>query len=307
MARRKTSLNESIRPLLHPRYWATWCGVGIAWTLSYLPLKVQRFAGKALGLVFHSFAKRRRHIADVNLQICYPDMNLEERKTLIKEHFKSMGQGIFETFSSWFQPPEKLVKLASFNDQALVKDLLDRGTGGILIGGHFSSLDLSGTIISQHLPLHPMYKLQSNPIINWVMEHRRQAVYEKTIEKSNIRDAIKSLKSNHFIWYAVDQDYGRQHSVFAPFFGRDCATISHVGRLIKLTKAPVVAIDYARTENGYELSLIEVKDFPANNDEAGAAVMNKLMEEFIAPKKEQYFWTHRRFKTPPVEGDSSPY
>lgn len=302
-----TSLEQSITPLLHPRHWLTWFGVFIAWSLSFLPLKPQRAAGKALGLLLHAIAKRRRHIADTNLQICYPNMNADERKALIKEHFKSMGQGVFETFSSWFQPPEKLVKLAEFDDQALVADLLSRGTGGILIGGHFSSLDLSGTMVSQHLPLHPMYKQQGNPVINWVMEHRRQAVYEKTIERSNVRDAIKSLKSNHFIWYAVDQDYGRRHSVFAPFFGRECATISHVGRLIKMTGAPVVAIDYARTETGFKLKLMEVKDFPADDDVAGATVMNRLMEEFIEPKKAQYFWTHRRFKTPPIEGDKGPY
>jgi KDO2-lipid IV(A) lauroyltransferase len=38
-----------------------------------------------------------------------------------------------------------------------------------------------------------------------------------------------------------------------------------------------------------------------------ATIINKLMEDAISTKKEQYLWSHRRFKTQPVKGDPSPY
>ena len=304
---KKSTLDASIRPLLALRYWPSWLGLGVAAGISYLPLSSQHMLGKQLGTVMFHCAKRRRHIADTNLKICYPTLTEEERVDLTKRHFQSMGKGFFETFCSWFQPPEKFQSATTFEGQDVVDKLLSQKKGCILIGGHFSSIDLCGTLLAGHIPVHPIYKLQSNPVVNWVMEHKRKAVYEKTIERSNMREVLKSLKQNRIVWYAMDQDYGRSHSVFAPFFNRECATISAITRIAKLTGAPIMAFDYARVGKTFSLRLIEMKDFPLNDDIAAAKTMNGLIEQFIAPKKEQYFWTHRRFKTQKNENTPSPY
>ncbi len=275
--------------------------------ISHLPWGCQRVIGKSFGSLMYKVAGRRRHIAQVNLEICYPSWTQDQRDTLVKQHFQSMGVGFFETLCSWFRSPKMFAKQTTFIDHGVVEKLLSQNKGCILIGGHFSSLDLCGTLLAGHIPVHPVYKLQSNPVINWAMEHKRNRVYEKTIERTNMREVIKSLKNNRIVWYAVDQDYGRRHSVFAPFFNRECATIAHVGRIIKMTGAPVMAFNYARTEMGYSLTLEEVKNFPADDEVAAATLMNQLMEGFIASKKEQYFWTHRRFKTQQDPNAPSPY
>ena len=304
---KQSTLNASIKPLLHPKYWPSWAGLGGAVLLSHLPWSVQRSLGKSLGSLMYKVANRRRHIAEVNLDICYPNLSKAERDTLAHRHFQSMGQGFFETLCSWFRAPDAFAKHTEFHGNDLLEKLLSQNKGCIMIGGHFSSLDLCGTLLAGHIPVHPIYKLQSNPVINWAMEHKRSKVYEKTIERTNMREVIKSLKQNRIVWYAVDQDYGRRHSVFAPFFNRECATISHVGRIIKMTGAPVIAFDYARTKTGYALTLTEIKDFPVDDEVAAATLMNQLMERFIEPKKEQYFWTHRRFKTQQDPNTPSPY
>lgn len=306
--RKISTLNQSIWPYLSPRYWLTWLGVGIAWLLAHLPWKQQRFLGKKIGLLLHKVSTRRRNICLTNLQLCYPDMTQDEREKLTKKHFESMGMGFFEMLVSWFFPVEHTASRVTFSGEALLKETFDQGKGCVIIGGHFSSIDLCGGQMTRFVKVHPIYKLQSNPVLNWIMERQRERTFEKTIERSNMREVVKTLKSNRAVWYAVDQDYGRKASVFAPFFGVNCATIAHIGKVSRITNAPVLLYDYYRTETGYHISLKATPEgFPYLDDVANAVAMNKMMEQLINTKKEQYFWTHRRFKTQPNEGDKDPY
>lgn len=307
VAKKTSSLDKHFTHFLAPKHWLTWCAMGIAYLLSFLPWTLQQSVGKYLGRFLHAIAKRRRHICDVNLKICYPDLTESERKKLTKDHFESMGKGTIETFASWFQDQKKFQHRITFEGQEVIDKVLAEGRGCILISGHFSSLDICGSQMPRFLDVHPIYKLQKNQVMNWVMERQRQAIFSKTIERTNMREVLKSLKQNKAVWYAVDQDYGRKNSVFAPFYGRQCATIAHIGRIANMTNAPVVLYDYGRTEKGYHLRLVEVENYPTQDDVENATRINELMQTVIEPKKAQYFWSHRRFKTQPVVGDPSPY
>ena len=304
---KQSTLDKSILNYIGPKHWFTWFGMGMAYSLSFLPWSVQRTLGKKLGNLHQIFSSNRRNICDVNLHICFPNMTSEERKALAKAHFESMGIGVFEMFATWFHDRSKTISKVTFNNQDVIEHALAKGKGCIIIGAHFSSIDLCGTHMARYIDVHPIYKLQRNPVMNWVMERQRQAIFSKTIERQNVREVIKSLKQNKAVWYAVDQDYGRQSSVFAPFYGRECATISHVSRLAKTTNAAILLYDYGRTDKGYFLSLTELENYPTGDAVDDATMINQLIEQQIEPKREQYFWSHRRFKTQVNEGDPSPY
>jgi Kdo2-lipid IVA lauroyltransferase/acyltransferase len=307
MAKKTTTLDQSITNFLGPKHWLSWGAMGIAYLLSYLPWCGQKFLGNTLGTIHYALSTNRKNICHVNLKICFPDMSEEERTQLAKAHFKSMGIGVFETFVSWFQDRNKTEAKVMFNNQDVIEKALNKGKGCIIIGAHFSSIDLCGTHMAHYIDVHPIYKLQRNPVVNWVMERQREAIFTKTIERNNVRAVIRSLKENKAVWYAIDQDYGRKNSVFAPFYGRQCATISQISRLAQNTKAAILLYDYGRTENGYFLSLTELEGYPSGDEVADATTINKLVEAQINNKKEQYFWSHRRFKTQPINGAPSPY
>ncbi|TDO98888.1 lysophospholipid acyltransferase family protein [Marinomonas balearica] len=304
---KSSTLNKSLRSFIAPKYWPTWFFLGIAYCLAFLPWKTQLTLGKYLGRLLLQLAPRRRKICDVNLKICYPEMSSSERSKLTKRHFESTGQGLFETMTSWFRNSDYIAKRTTFIGNDVIEEALSQGKGCLLVGAHFSPIDLCGVQLARHIDVCPIYKLQSNKVINWVMERQRQNAYKKTIERSNTREIIKSLKDNKVVWFAADQDYGRKNSVYAPFFKKQCATISHIGRITQISKAPVVLFDYSRTESGYKLVLTHVKDFPTDDDVANATHLNVQFEKIIEPKKEQYFWTHRRFKNQPNPEDPSPY
>ncbi len=304
---KKTTLNQNITHFIAPKHWPTWLGMGIAYLLSYLPWTIQKALGTGLGKLHYALSHRRKEICHTNLHICFPDLSEDDREKLARAHFESMAIGVFEMFTAWFRNPEKTATKVTFNDQEVVNRAVAKGKGCIMVGAHFSSIDLCGTQIARFIDVHPIYKLQRNPVMNWVMERQRQAVFSKTIERKNTKEIFRSLKDNKTVWFAVDQDYGRKNSVFAPFYGRECATISHISRLAKSTGATILLYDYGRTKDGYLLSLQEVKGYPTGDDITDATLLNKLIEQHIEPKREQYFWSHRRFKTQKDPQDPSPY
>jgi KDO2-lipid IV(A) lauroyltransferase len=139
------------------------------------------------------------------------------------------------------------------------------------------------------------------------MKHARERHYEKAIERSDIRGMLRSLKDNHPVWYAPDQNYGREHSTFVPFFGIAASTITATSRLARMSGAAVVPFFQERLAGGagYHLRLQPaLENFPSDNIEEDTRRVNAVIETEIRRVPEQYLWTHRRFKTrPPGEAD----
>ena len=68
---------------LGPRYWLTWVGVFFLYVISWLPQKLQLAMGKYLGRLVHRFMKNRRHIAEVNVKLCFPELSAQEQQQLV--------------------------------------------------------------------------------------------------------------------------------------------------------------------------------------------------------------------------------
>ena len=115
-----------------------------------------------------------------------------------------------------------------------------------------------------------------------------------------MRRAVKALKDGLPFYYLPDMDFGPQDSIFAPFFGVQAATIPALSRLVRLTRACVVAIIARQVPDGYEVEVMPPwENFPGASVEEDTAFMNRFIESQVLRMPEQYFWLHKRFKTRP--------
>jgi KDO2-lipid IV(A) lauroyltransferase len=178
---------------------------------------------------------------------------------------------------------------------------LARGKGVILLGAHFSTLDLGGLLFSEFYPVDAMYRRHNNPLMEDIITRGRGRYFGQSIERSDIRSVIRALRKNHIIWYAPDQDFGSKQSVYAPFFGVPAATIKATTRIVKLNDSPILMLAQHRLpDNSYELELLPViEPFPSGDEAADAARINAELERAIRKDPAQYMWVHRRFKTHP--------
>ena len=289
-----------------PGYWPTWLALGVMWLLAQLPYRLQMASGRGLGWAMVQLGRRRRRIAATNLRLCFPELGEGERGTLLREHFRSLGMGMVETAMSWWTAEAKLSPLAHVEGLEHLQAALARGKGVILLSGHFTSLEIGGRLLALSTPFHVLYRRHKNPLFETIMRRARERNFDKAIPREDMRAMLRSLKQNLPVWYAADQDYGAEKSVFAPFFGIPAATITATSRLAQGSGAAVVPFFQRRLRDGtgYRLQLYPALDgFPGASPEADARRINQIIEEQIATMPEQYLWVHRRFKTRP---DGSP-
>lgn len=263
--------------------------------------------GALLGNLGYLVARYRRHIIDVNLLLCFPQLSEAERIALTKDIFRSSGISIVETATVWLRDPLKFRDLVQINGLEHLQSAVAKGNGVILLGMHLATLDFCGAVLASYVEFDVMYRRNKNLLLETIMTRGRKRSYPRAIERDDMRGVVTSLKEGRTIWYGPDQDYGRKHSVFVPFFGQPTATITTTSRLAQVNDSPVIVFTHFRTDTGYELFLSEpLEDFPTEDHKADAERINQAVESAIRKHPEQYWWLHRRFKTRP-EGQKRPY
>ena len=72
MSRNKVLQPDFKLAFLYPKYWLTWLGVIILYSISWLPYKWQLGLGRLIGRLLFKMGSKRKHIADTNLKLCFP-------------------------------------------------------------------------------------------------------------------------------------------------------------------------------------------------------------------------------------------
>ncbi|MCW9023520.1 MAG: LpxL/LpxP family Kdo(2)-lipid IV(A) lauroyl/palmitoleoyl acyltransferase [Gammaproteobacteria bacterium] len=289
---------------IHPKYWFTWLGLLILRLCVLLPLPALILLGKLLGNLSFYLAGNQRKIARTNIRLCFPQLTDKEHRQLTKSTMQSTGIAVFETALSWWGGKSRLHKLYQVEGLENLKAAQQQGKGILLLGGHYTTLDISGNFLEEIIPdLSPTYKPAHNKLFEAVMLHSRGQLYKNIIPSRDMRTIIRTLKQKGTVWYAPDQDFGREGSVFAPFMGVETATLTITARLARLSGATVVPYSSRRRpdDKGYIIRLDPVlENFPSNDEIEDATQINQAIANNVQLAPEQYLWVHRRFKTRPA-------
>jgi Kdo2-lipid IVA lauroyltransferase/acyltransferase len=293
----------------HPRYWLTWVGFGLAALLTTLPHRLQIGIGAGTGALAYRFARRRRHIVATNIRLCFPELDAQQQEQLVRRHLRSVGISLVETARVWIWNPAALRQRCTVHGLEHLQQAVAGGKGVLLLGMHLSTLDFCGAALGSYIDVDVMYRPNENPMLETVMTRGRMKNFPRAIEREDIRGVLHSLKQGNIVWYGADQDYGRRHSVFVPFFGVQAATITATARFARITGAAVVVLTHYRRadDNHYDIYLTPaLEDFPSGDAVKDAARVSQLVEASVRPHPEQYWWVHHRFKTRP-EGEGPLY
>lgn len=93
---RKLPRNTDYSAYRHPRWWPTWLGIFLMWCVSRLPIRVQWWLGKMAGLLAFRLARSRRHIAEVNIRLCFPELTSAQQSALVRKAFIANGIGLLD-------------------------------------------------------------------------------------------------------------------------------------------------------------------------------------------------------------------
>lgn len=295
--------------LLNPLYYPAWLGLGLLWSITRLPVNWQLNIGRKIGSLIYYCAPGLRHTSAINIKLCFPDYTAEQQKALVKQNFQSLGIGLIEAAMAWWLPDKRLNQAYEIKGIEHVDAALAKGKGIILIGPHFTCLELVGRLLGSKYSFAVMYRPHKKRLVSFIHKAFREKHYINYISRNNVRNLLNVLANNVPIWYAYDIDGGRKHSVFAPFFGIQTSTLTAVSRIVKMSGAAVIPIGFFRSDSGFKYEVVldpAIENFPTDDYVADATRLNKALERSVRLKPDQYIWQYKRFKTRP-EGEARFY
>ncbi len=289
--------------LLAPWHWPAWLGLGVLWLVARLPWRAAMRAGAALGPALHLLLARRRRIAQRNIDLCFPGLPEGEREALLRDHFRDLGRMFFEFALGWMASPRAFAAIPyRIEGVDHIKQALAGGRGVLMVGAHFTHLELCARWIGQAVPLAGMYREHGSPVFEWAVKRRRLAYARQMFGRRELRATVRYLKQGGGLWYAPDQDMRGKDSVFAPFFGIPASTITATHHLARMSGAAVLMFAHRRLpgDQGYLLELSPaLPGFPSDDAVADSTRINALIESMVRAAPSQYLWIHRRFYTRP--------
>jgi len=280
-------------------------GIGFMRVLAHVPLPLVRGFGAAMGRLLYLLAKPRRRVVDANLALCFPEKSAEERKRIARETFVYVAQSFLDRSWLWHAPDHVVSsRLKVVGSATEIDDLANGHEPTILFAPHFYGLDAAATALTMRTqrPSTTIYTTQRDPMIDeWVSQGRRRFGNVTTLNRvDGIKPIVAALRKGGVLYLLPDMDFGRDQTVFVPFYGVPAATMPSLSRFARLGRARVVPVISRFTQGGYEIEMLPAwKDFPTDDLMADTALMNKRLQGYIDTMPSQYYWVHRRFKTRP--------
>lgn len=269
--------------------------------------------GRALGRLLPRVLPSRAHIVRVNLRLCFPDLDAGMREALLQRHFLLLAQSFVDRGLCWFGPRERILDTISLHGEHHLQGLLDQGRRILMFAPHFIGLDAAATRLTLFLQESAtLYTSQSDAVVDEIMRKGRGRfnTVHMVSRQSGVRGLIRHLRRGIPVYYLPDMDFGREGSVFVPFFGVPAATLVSTVQIASAWDAAVVpVISRLDPDTGhYRVDIYPpLDDFPGQaTHEQAAARLNALIEKHVRDDPAQYYWVHRRFKTRP-QGEAKLY
>lgn len=267
--------------------------------VAVLPFGALLALGKWIGRLAYVTARRRRHVAEVNVRLCFPALSATARTRRVRRHFEALVTQLFEMALAWWGEPERLARLLHLEGREHLERAHAERRGVILLSCHVTYHELAGFLLAPHLPapLTAIYKPFENPVFDRAAM-RGRARHARLVHRSHRHAALRSLEDGGIVWYAPDQSEGKG-GVLVPFFGEPKVMNTGTARIAQATGALVMPLHQVRLPGsaGYRVVVGPPLDgFPTGDDVADATRLIRVLEAQVALAPDHYSWTHARFR-----------
>lgn len=286
--------------------------LSILWLLAKLPYSLVILLGHFTGIIFSKLPLERIQVVKTNLSLCFPDLSQDERRVILKKHWRLLGRSALERGKLWLGSAQTIRDMVHVRSEIELNDKKPRiyvtmhmmGIEAGLIGLAVYLRDIQGP------PLNCSYTKIKNPFFEKRIKQWRERFQGETFGRQNmLRKMMRGIHAGHIIAIAPDMDFGLVDSIFVPFFNIPTCTITTISRLAKKMGAEVcpVITTLRPDEKGYACTIKKPwPNFPTDHVIADTTYMNAFFEEQIRLNIPQYWWLHKRFKNRP-EGQPSFY
>ncbi|MCK4587813.1 MAG: lysophospholipid acyltransferase family protein [Gammaproteobacteria bacterium] len=280
--------------------------------LSWFPLSVAHGLGRLIGRFFNSYSNELSRIARRNIELCFPELNEQQRSELVRESLMQTGMAILECGALWLWPVERVLKkVRKVSGWELMEKARSEGKGVVFAAPHLGAWEVIGLYSAKRSPMTCMYRPPKLTGLNQLIRkgRGRSGVALVPTDAGGVRALYKALSRGELVGILPDQDPGRGAGVFAPFFGIQANTMTLLSRLAGKSNTTVFMAYAERLPKGqgYHIHIMPAPECLADKDPVTAATcLNGAVEKCVRTLPGQYQWAYRRFKNRP-EGEGRLY
>ena len=251
--------------------------------------------GKIFGPLFRSSLKIKKNLENSNI-----GNSNEERERIVKNMWGNYGRIFADYMYIKNFRNENLFKNIEVVGENILEEIKNEKEPVIFISGHFNNFELMALYLEKSgIDLAAIYRPLNNKFLNPLMEKIRiQYICKKQIKKgiSGTKEILKHFRNGTSIALMIDQRVSE--GIKSKFFNNLALTTTIPAQFVKKFKCKIVPV-YIERKNKHQFILEILRPISFSKDENIESItmnLNKVLEELIRRKPEQWIWTHSRWK-----------
>ena len=251
--------------------------------------------GKIFGPLFRSSLKVKKNLENSNI-----GNSNEEREKIVKNMWGNYGRIFADYMYIKNFRNENLFKNIEVVGENILEEIKNEKKPVIFISGHFNNFELMALYLEKSgIDLAAIYRPLNNKFLNPLMEKIRiQYICKKQIKKgiSGTKEILKHFRNGTSIALMIDQRVSE--GIKSKFFNNVALTTTIPAQFVKKFKCKIVPV-YIERKNKHQFILEILRPISFSKDENIESItmnLNKVLEELIRRKPDQWIWTHSRWK-----------
>jgi len=273
-----------------------------------LPLFALQGLGVCAGWLGSVLPNRPRQLTERNLELCFPEWPVRERRRNVRRSLAEDGKSIAELGAFWRRSRRRVLALVrDVEGLERLERVLAEGRGAILAGPHLGAWELAGLWLSTRGRMATLYRPPHSREFESLMVQSRGRFGARQVPagRRGLRELIRELKAGAMVAILPDQLPSGGQGEFAPFFGIQAYTMTLLPRLAQRTGVPVLLAWAERLPRGrgFRMRIDEPWEVDGETSMAEAvAELNRRVEAAVRVAPLQYQWSYKRFHhRPPGE------
>ena len=251
--------------------------------------------GKSFGPLFRSSLKVKKNLENSKI-----GNSNEERERIVKNMWGNYGRIFADYMYIKNFRNENLFKNIEVVGGNILDEIKNEKEPVIFISGHFNNFELMALYLEKSgIDLAAIYRPLNNKFLNPLMEKIRiQYICKKQIKKgiSGTKEILKHFRNGTSIALMIDQRVSE--GIKSKFFNNLALTTTIPAQFVKKFKCKIVPV-YIERKNKHQFILEILRPISFSKDEDIESItmnLNKVLEELIRRKPDQWIWTHSRWK-----------
>jgi len=286
-------------------YAAAWPFIKI---LGILPRALARATGIGLAWVVYLLHVRLRQVGMRNLTMVFPEKSEAERARILRGEFASLGRQLAEVCLFPRYTRENVEQVVVYDGLENYQNAYARGKGVLFLTAHFGGWELSAFTHSLHGHwMHVVVRAMDNVYLDRLIRQYRTMHGNQIVEKDDfVRGLLAAMRAGEVVGILMDTNMTPPQGIFVDFFGIPACTASGLARIALKTNAAVVPTftiwdaDLGKYRLRFDpaVELVRTDDLEADI-KTNTQRFTSIIEEYVRKYPEQWLWVHRRWKTRP--------